>query len=213
MALSLYLIDDHPLVRTGLVTVLEQAGHTIVGMADDVDKALADLNLARCGVVVLDLSLGSGDATRDIPRLAEGGRRVMACSMHEDAVRVRRVFAAGATGYVTKREAAQCLLEAVAEVAAGRRYVSPRIQAALLADEPPEQRCVNWECLSDREREVVWMLSEGISAEEIAQRLSISPRTVEGYYARINLKLAISGVKELRRLAIMAAREGHLHYP
>jgi DNA-binding NarL/FixJ family response regulator len=189
---------------------LTQAGHTIAGVAGDVEKALSDPGLAGCQVVVLDLSLGDGDATRHVARLTGAGRRVLACSMHEEAARIRRAFAAGVSGYVTKRETAQHLLEAVARVAAGEDYVSPRVQAALLADGPQEPRALDLSCLSDRERDVLRLLSEGAGPENIARELSISPRTVEGYYARINEKLGIRGAKDLRRLAIMAAREGQL---
>lgn len=213
MSISVYLIDDHPLVRAGLATVLGQAGYLIGGAAGNVANALSDPAMSTCDVVVLDLALGEDDATGLIPSLATPNRRVLACSMYEDAARVRKVFAAGATGYVTKRETAQCLLEALAEVSAGRRYVSPRIEAVLLADEPQDQPAVNWLCLAGREHEVACMLGEGAGAETIARRLSISPRTVEAYYARINARLAIQGVKELRRLAIIAARTGQLRPP
>ena len=210
MPIYVYLIDDHPLVRAGLAAVLGQAGYIIGGTADDVGKALLDPALVACGVIVLDLSLGEGDSTAHIPSLIAPNRWVLACSMHEDAPRIRKVFGAGATGYVTKRETAQCLLQAVEEVSAGRRYLSPRIEAALLADKTNDQSTVNWHRLTDREREVVCMLGDGAGVEVIAGYLSISPRTVEAYYARIATRLAIQGVKELRRLAIMAAHSGQL---
>ena len=210
MSISIYLIDDHPLVRMGLASLLAQAGYTIGGMAAGGDQALADANLSACDAVVLDLSLEDGDATGLIPQLTAHGQRVLACSMHEDATRVRKAFSAGATGYVTKRETAEHLLDAVAEVVAGRRYISPRAEAALLHDRPLEQPGVNWQCLSEREREVVRMLGEGIAAEDIARNLAISPRTVEAYYARVMSKLGIPGVKHLRRLAISASQKGEL---
>lgn len=210
MTTSLFLIDDHPLVCAGLVTVMKQAGHVIAGVAGDVEMALLDPGFAACQVVVLDLSLGGDDATKQMPRLLGPGRRVLACSMHEEAVRIRRAFAAGATGYVTKRETAQYLLEAVAKVAAGERYVSPRVQAALLADCPQEPNATDCSRLSDREREVFALLGEGAGPEEIARRLFISSRTVESYHIRIGEKLGVSGTRELRRLAIAAARDVHL---
>lgn len=210
MPTSVYLIDDHPLVRAGLAAVLGQAGYIIGGTADDVAKALLDPALSACAVVVLDLALGEGDSTALIPSLVAPNRGVLVCSMYEDAPRVRKVFGAGATGYVTKGETAQCLLQAVAEVSAGRRYFSPRVEAALLADKPHDHSTLNWHHLTDREREVVCMLADGAGAEVIARYLSISPRTVEAYYARIAARLAIQGVKELRRLAILAARSGQL---
>ena len=210
MPTSVYLIDDHPLVRAGLAAVLGQAGYTIGGTAGDVDKALLDPALSACRVVVLDLALGDGDSTGLIPRLATPTRRVLACSMYEDAPRIRKVFAAGATGYVTKRETAQCLLHAVAEVSAGRRYVSPRVESALLSEGHENSAAVNWRLLTDREQEVACLLSEGAGVDDIARQLAISPRTVEAYYTRISSKLAIQGVKELRRLTILAARSGEL---
>ena len=210
MPTSVYLIDDHPLVRAGLAAVLGQAGYIIGGTADDVAKALLDPALSACGVIVLDLALGENDSTALIPSLIAPNRGVLVCSMYDDAPRVRKVFGAGATGYVTKRETAQCLLQAVEEVSAGRRYLSPRIEAALLADKTHDQCTVDWHRLTDREREVVCMLGDGAGVEVIAGYLSISPRTVEAYYARIATRLAIQGVRKLRRLAILAAHSGQL---
>lgn len=210
MALSLFLIDDHPLVCAGLGTVLAQAGHRIAGTAGDVAKALSDPAFAGCHVVVLDLSLAGGDATEHLAGLIAPGRRVLVCSMHEEPARIRKAFAAGASGYVTKRETAGCLLDAVTKVAAGERYVSPRVQAVLLADDSQQSSTMDCSGLSERERDVMSLLSEGAGPEDIARQLFISPRTVESYYTRISEKLGIRGAKELRRLAIIAAREGRL---
>jgi DNA-binding NarL/FixJ family response regulator len=123
---SIFLVDDHPLVRQGLALLLEQAGFAIGGEADGVQAMLAHPGLASAQVVVLDVTLGPDSGLELIPTLCRRGLRVVVYSMREDAAVVRRALAAGASGYVTKSEAAQLLVEAIRAVLSGATYISPR---------------------------------------------------------------------------------------
>ncbi len=194
-SISVFLVDDHPLVRQGLAVMLEQGGFEVGGEADSIKGTLDHPSLNSVQVVVLDVTLEQASGVNLIPALCHRGIRVLVYSMHEEPAVVRRVLAAGAAGYVTKRETAQSLAEAIRTVAAGGSYISPRAAAALAqnAAEPD---------LSRQQQELYDLLGQGCDAEEIAARLHVSRRTVETYCTRLMDKLGVDGMKELRRRAI-----------
>ena len=197
---AVFLVDDHPLVRQGLALMLQQSGFTVAGEADSIAATMAHPALDSSWVVLLDLSLEQESGIDVIPELCRRELRVVIYSMHEDPAVVRRALAAGAAGYVTKREAAHSLAEAIRTVMAGSTYLSPRTAAAL-AQQPAEPD------LSPQQQELYDLLGQGFDAGAIASRLQVSPRTVESYCARLMDKLRISGMKELRRRAIADRRE------
>ena len=131
---NVFVVDDHPLVRQGLALVLEQGGFAVCGEADGIQATLDHPALSYSQVVVLDISLEKASGVDLIPVLCRRGLRVVVYSMHEDPAVVRRALGTGATGYVTKREAAQSLAHAIRTVAAGSTYISPRAAAACAAD-------------------------------------------------------------------------------
>ncbi len=199
---SLFLVDDHAMVRQGLMMVFKQARFSICGEAGGLEEALAHPELSFARLVVVDLSLGEGSGLELITKLQERQLPSLVYSMHEDSHVVRKAFAAGASGYVTKREVASCLVEAVQCVLSGKRYVSPRAAIGLLEHDSVDLGEDRVRELSDRQRCIYALLGEGLSAGEIADKLHVSPRTVESYSARIIEKLSVSGMKELRRKAI-----------
>lgn len=124
--IAVFVMDDHPLVRQGLALVLEQDGFVVVGEAAGIASTLEHPRLASAQVVLIDVSLDRELGLDLIPELRRRGLVVVVYSMHEDPVIVRRALAAGASGYVTKREAAHVLAEAIRTVVAGGVYTSPR---------------------------------------------------------------------------------------
>ena len=196
-----FLIDDHPAMRAGLALLLAEVGHTVCGEAENRDQLLARLDHARAQVALVDLSLAEGSGldllgdlqARDIPALIY--------SMHEDRAAIERAFACGAAGYVTKREVADVLLEAIAEVVAGQRYASPRAMRSL-ASRVLSSDAAGTVALSPREEEIMVLLGRGETNAEIARTLGISAHTVQTYYARLIEKLGLTGMKPLRKLAI-----------
>ncbi len=209
-ACRIFVVDDHPAVREGLALLLEQRRIVICGDAADGAQTLARVRSARPDVVLVDLSLQRESGLALIEHLHPLGVKVLVYSMHEDAVHVKRAFAAGANGYVTKREGADILVKAIEEVIAGHRYVSDRARNALI-DGAPNGDCPELQCtpLSDREALVLERIGEGDSSDQIARQLHISERTVETYCSRIIEKLRLAGMKELRRYAIQQGRESH----
>jgi DNA-binding CsgD family transcriptional regulator/LysM repeat protein len=127
---------------------------------------------------------------------------VLVYSMHEDGDYVRRALAAGAQGYVTKREMHRVLTQAIREVAAGRQFLGPRAAAALAADLAQSGARDADHALSDQERRAYHLLGEGGTIAEIADAMHISPRTLESYCQRIMEKLDLTGMSALRRHAI-----------
>lgn len=197
----LFMIDDHPAVREGLRLLLEQQGMAVCGEAEDTAAALEAISSTTPDLVMVDLSLGKGSGLVLLRELARRlpGVPLLVYSMHEDVFHVQQAFAAGASGYVTKREVSAMLVHAVGELLAGRRYASPRVQATV---EEVTAITVARQPLSPREIEVYRLLGEGYSTSAIAEHLGVSSRTVESYYARILEKLDASGMEALRRRAV-----------
>lgn len=190
------------MVREGLATVLVQAGFLVCGQAGDLQGTLAHPELGAASLVIVDLSIGEDSGVDLIHRLRAQGLLSLVYSMHEDPEIVRKAFAAGAAGYVTKREVASCLVEAVAGVLAGRQYVSPRAGVGLARCAAEPEQALPAADFSEQQRRVYEMLGDGLGPNEIAQVLNVSPRTVESYAARMIEKLEVAGMKELRRRAI-----------
>ncbi len=196
------LVDDHPAVRQGLTLLLAPEGIDVCAEAGGRADALARVEERRPDLAIVDLSLDGEDGLALIADLHERDVAVLVYSMHNDARRVGSAFAAGALGYVTKREFHRVLVQAIREVAAGRRFVSPGAAAALaesLTASPADDAVRN---LSAHERKVYELLGQGEGTFEIAAALHISNHTVESYYARILVKLNLNGMYELRRHAI-----------
>ena len=201
---QIFLVDDHVMVRQGLATVLVQAGFAICGQAGDLCGALGHLELPSADLAVVDLSMGEDSGVELIQALCVRRLPALVYSMHEDSNVVRSAFAAGAMGYVTKREVASCLIEAVRCILAGRQYISPRAGLGLVSQSLGPTAPESTPEFSEQQQRMYELLGEGLGTDEIAQRLRVSPRTVETYGARMIEKMNVSGMKELRRRAIAA---------
>jgi DNA-binding NarL/FixJ family response regulator len=203
MVIRILIADDHRmLAETFKILIEQQADMQVVGLALDGREAVQMVEAQRPDVVLMDLGmpeLNGVDATRAL--LAKHpGCRVVVLSAHTDAERVRRALKAGALGYLPKSEGVEEIITAIRAVHAGQRYLGPRITEAVigadgLRDDPLEK-------LSAREREILQLLVEGHTGAEIAQRLTLSQKTVETYRARLVEKLGIRDLPGLVRFAI-----------
>ncbi len=206
--LNLLLVDDHPILRAGLNVLLSaEPDLTVLAEANDGPSAVALAASLKPDLVLMDFSLpglNGADATRaikrDQPKLA-----VLALSVHEEVSFVRMLLDAGASGYALKRSACDELVRAVRIVAGGGSYLDPSIAGRLLRvsqrrSTPAGFMAVN--PLSDRETEVVRLLAEGLTMKEMAERLVLSPRTLETYRARALEKLDLRTRAQLVRYAI-----------
>ena len=200
----LMLVDDHAVVREGYRRLLEcRPDLEIVSEANSAPQALEQYRLTTPDVIVLDLSLPDMGGVELILRLMQRDRsaRILVFSMHRDPLFASQALRAGALGYVTKSSAPEELVQAVYQVMARQRVISkdiaPELALALL-----EQDSHPLKELSPREFEILRMLVDGYSPEEIGQRLSISPKTVQNCHYQIKSKLGTKSDFELSRLAI-----------
>ncbi len=203
--IRIMLVDDHTIVRVGFRMLLQAAAADIevVAEADNGDDALAQLDTVQPDVLVLDLSMPGMNGLEVLRRLrARDSRlRVLVLSAHEDSAHPRRVLAAGALGYLSKRGAPEALVDAVRRVAAGQRYIDPAIAQKLalaqLGDEPSPM-----EALSEREFAVFVQLAKGASVQDIAAQLKLSGSTVGTHLYNVKQKLGASNQAELTLLAL-----------
>lgn len=204
--IRVFLVDDHPMVREWLSTLLRQTPHIdVVGTAANTRDGLAGIRAETPHVAIVDLALQRSSGLDLIKDLADQlpDVRVIVFSMHEEIFYVERAVRAGARGYVTKRESTECIVEAVREVASGQFYASRPILTRLterMMHTGSQDAAI--EALSDRELEVFRLLGSGISTRRIAAELSLSIKTVQVYCARIKEKLGLEDAIELVRHAV-----------
>ena len=203
--LRILLVDDHRVVRAGLRMLLEaETGLEVVDEAGDLSDAVFKARRHTPDLIVLDVMLPDGVGVESIGRLqAEAPlAKVLILSMEDSGHHVRRAFGNGANGYVLKDAAEDELVSAIREVAAGGRYLHPALGARMVQAQIDEQERAASDPLSDREREVLRLLAQGHTNQEIAAQLYISVRTAETHRAHIMQKLRVTTRSELVRYAI-----------
>lgn len=204
------MADDHTLMREGLTSLLEKdEGLRVVAEARDGREAVRLATELRPDVVIMDVGmpeLNGIEATRKVLEESPDSR-VIALSMHVERRLVMEALRAGASAYVLKLSAFDELRQAVQAVLQGNRYLSPAITDVVLDGVFGKDHAVDtaFTTLSPREREVLQLLAEGSSSKQIAERLGISPRTVDVHRKNIMDKLQMHSVAELTRYAV---REG-----
>lgn len=201
-----FLVDDHPILRSGLKALVDsQRDMTVVGEAADGLAALAAVPALRPDVVVMDLSmpkLGGAEATERL-RATLPEVKVLALTAYEERGYVQLLMAAGASGYVLKRAAADELVRAIRAIAAGGMYLDPSVAAQVVGRGPqPSPTVPGIAQLSEREAEVLRMIAEGHAMKEIASKLEISTRTLETYRARAMDKLALKTRADIVQYAL-----------
>jgi DNA-binding NarL/FixJ family response regulator len=199
------IADDHGVVAEGLKHLVDaQPDMAVIACVEDGREAVRMAGETRPDVVVMDLSmpeLNGAEATRSIMQ-RDPKCRVIVLSMYAEREYVRRALKAGAVGYVVKRSAAKELVDAIRATHAGQRYLSSRVADVVLEDSAADGKDDRLAKLSAREREVLQLIAEGRTGAEIAERLTLSQKTVETYRARLIEKLGIRDVPGLVRFAI-----------
>jgi two-component system invasion response regulator UvrY len=201
--ITVLLVDDHPIVREGYRRLLEESGKIhVVGEAAAVAEAYQLFCEFAPDVIVRDLALPGVSGIAGIRRILvhQQDARVLVFSMHEDAIFARRALEAGAAGYLTKASAPRELVKAVENVAAGERYISHAMaQTLALASLSLDDKAPG--CLSAREFEVLELLVQGQTLEEIARQLALTPKTVANRQSVIKQKLGVESTAQLIRAA------------
>jgi two-component system, NarL family, response regulator NreC len=209
MKTRLMLVDDHAVVRIGLRMMLEsEEDIEIVGEAGSASEALNQITRLKPAVILMDIGLPdmSGiDATREIKTLAPD-TSVVALTIHEDEQYFFKMLEAGASGYVPKRAAPEELLTAIRAAAKGEVYLYPSLAKLLVQDylsgSHPTRSGPRGDGLTSREEEVLVLLADGASNNEIGEKLSISPKTVARHRENIMNKLNLHSRSELVKYAI-----------
>jgi two-component system, NarL family, invasion response regulator UvrY len=203
-AVTVLLVDDHAVVRAGFRRLLEQMPDIrVVTEAASGDEAYRVFSDCQPDVAIMDLSMPGMGGLEAIRRIV--GRfpaaRILVFSMHETAAFAQQAMRAGACGYVTKASAPEVLVEAVRAIAAGRTFLSPEM-AQQLALEGVVGARNPLSVLTPREFEIFRLLAEGRTADEIAEALYLSAKTVANHATQIKQKLGISTAVELHRVAL-----------
>ncbi|RJR36940.1 MAG: DNA-binding response regulator [Deltaproteobacteria bacterium] len=212
MNISIFLADDHAVVRDGLKLLLEnQPGFQVVGAVANGREAVRQIASLRPRIALLDISMPqlNGIEAALLIREQNPDTRVIILSMHTTSDLVFQALKSGAWGYLVKEEAGAEVVKAVLEVHAGRRYLSRKIMDLVLdcclTINQPEFGASPLARLSPREREVLQLVAEGKSSANIARILPLSPKTVDTYRSRLMKKL---GVKDLPGLIKFVLRHG-----
>jgi DNA-binding NarL/FixJ family response regulator len=209
MTIRVFLADDHDVVRDGLRFILEAQGDiNVIGDAADGRQAVCEVEQLHPDVVVMDIAmpeLNGIEVTHQIQETCPS-TQVVILSMYSTPEHIFRALQAGARGYLLKESAGQEVVNAVRAVHCGRRYLSQRIAETVIddyvhqrqsaMDRSPLQR------LSPREREILQLVVEGKSSAEIAEKLFLSPKTVETYRSRLMQKLGLENLPSLVKFAI-----------
>jgi len=207
---TILIVDDHPLVREGLKSILRPAAeYEVIGQAGKARDALHLVKSLQPDLVLLDLSLPdkSGlEICREIRNISPS-TRILIVSMHSKVDYIVKAFQAGATGYMTKESATERLLKGVELVLNGEYFMDGAVSHTVVKElmQTPEKEMkiadAGYETLTSREQEVMVLLAEGCSAKEAAAKLFISPKTVENHRTNIMSKLELHSTLELVRYA------------
>ncbi len=201
--LRVLLVDDHAVVREGYRRLLERSRDIcVVGEAATAAEAYQVFCQVNPDVVVMDISLPDVSGIEGMRRLLlrEPGARILAFSIHDEAIFPSRAFKAGAAGYVTKASAPEVLVDAVRTVARGERFLSPDI-AYTLALQGVSGRNTALDALSTREFEIVRLLATGHSVKTIAEKLCLNHKTVANHQSNIRQKLGAQTPVQLIQIA------------
>ena len=202
MTIRVFMVDDHALVRAGMRMIL--SGETdieVVGEAESGEAALPLIRKLKPDVVLCDLHLPGVSGLEVTERIVRGRHaKVIVVSVLEDGPMPRKLIEAGASGYVGKGGDSGELLRAVRDVARGKRYLAAGIAQKLALSGLDGQRSP-FDEITPRELEIAMLLVQGLRQEEIARRLSLSPKTVNTHKSRLFGKLHIDDTIALARLA------------
>ena len=208
---KILIVDDHALLREGLQSLLSaEPGIRVVGTAENAESAVDKIAGLHPDVVVTDLAMpetGNVDAIRLI-RDAHPDVRILALTFHKEDSYIHAALQAGADGYVLKDDSRDELVIAIRSVNNGKNFLSPaicgRVIEGYLSGVKKKRLEPSWHALTRRERQVIQMIAEGLKTREIAEQLSLSPKTVEKHRTNMMNKLDLHNVSAVTLYAIQS---------
>ena len=202
------LVDDHPIMRQGLVQLIDhEPDLKVVGEADNAAEAMNLIPKIKPNLILTDITMPGKNGVEFIKDLKAiyPDIEVLVLSMHDESLYAERVLRAGGRGYVMKHEGGKNLISAIRKVVHGQIFISEKMASRILeifSGHRSETKSSNVEGLSDREFEIFQMLGKGLSTREIADQLHLSVKTVEVHRVNIKAKLKIKTAPELIRHAV-----------
>lgn len=209
MAITVFLADDHAVVRDGMQALLQsEQDIEVVGTAANGREAVSLIRKLKPEVVVMDIAMPELNGIEAAAQIKENDPsvRVVILSMHDTSEHIYQALKAGAKGYLIKESAGKEVAAAVRAVSVGRRYLSQRIEEKVIEDyvshrqQAPTKSPL--EKLSTRERQILQLVVEGKSSAQVAGVLFISPKTVDTYRSRMMQKLSVKDLPGLVKFAI-----------
>ena len=202
--INVMLVDDHAVVRFGFRMLLEATDDIkVVAEAESAEEAYQQIPTVKPDVIVMDISLGGTMGVEATRRIVARDKmaRVLGLSSHEDPSYVRYMLKAGALGYLSKRSAPDELIHAIRQVSEGRMYIDTQLSQRMALEEFNGEKSPI-EVLSEREFGVFIQLAKGLSVNQIAELLNISPRTVGTHLYNVKQKLGVANQAELTLIAV-----------
>ena len=207
--INLLLVDDHPIVRLGIVQLLHlEPDFRVKWEASSVEEATAACDSETPDMAIVDISLGAESGIELIRKLTRRrpSIQILAISMHDESLYAERALRAGAKGYVPKHSAAKNIVAALRRIRSGELYVSEETRSRLLGramGQNQEALPSPFAPLSDRELEVFRLIGLGLRKSELAARLNLSVNTIESHRASLKKKLKVKSSAELAKLAVL----------
>lgn len=202
---KLLLVDDHDLVRTGIRRILDDVeGFNVIAEADSGEQAVKLCRKDPPDIVLMDMSMpgiGGLEATKQILRISDG-IKVVALSVHKENPFPAKVMQMGAFGYLTKDADPQEMIIALQKVSRGQKYIAPEIAQQIALGQLDLNEDDPFKSLSERELQIMIMLTKGTKVPDIAVQLNISAKTVNTYRYRMFEKLNVTSDVELTHLAL-----------
>ncbi len=208
MAIRVFIVDDHPLVRQGLAQIIgSQQDLEICGEAEDASTAMRGIGDSNPDVIIVDISLQGNNGLELIKNVKaiHESIPILVFSMHDESIYAQRALRAGAKAYVMKKESSEKIVEAIRKILKGEIYVSPRVADQVLhqiVNGPSNAAASPVDRLTDRELEVVQLIGRGLSTREIAESLNLSVKTIESHRAHVKEKLNLRNATELVQFSV-----------
>ncbi|MBF0429922.1 MAG: response regulator transcription factor [Fibrobacteria bacterium] len=200
------LVDDHPIVRQGLKLILEQEkSYSVDWEAEDAMGAINSIKQNKPDIAIIDISLKNISGLELIKWIQKLDFKVtvLVVSMHDEAIYAERAIKAGARGYVMKQEASETIIQALKQIEKGKTYISQSIKSRLDMDMFQKNAVTPYiGALTDRELEVFQLFGQGFKVKQIAEKLLLSPKTIETHQSNIKEKLHLDSASALTKAAI-----------
>jgi DNA-binding NarL/FixJ family response regulator len=209
MKRTVFVVDDHPIVREGLAQMINRESDlTVCGEAEEMHGALQMIDALKPDILIVDISLNGPDGLDLLKNIRARDPRlpVLILSMHDESIYAERALRAGANGYIMKQEATEKVLVALRRILSREIYVSSRIASKMLQQfvggTPSAGMHSPLDGLSDRELEVLRLMGDCHATRQIAEELHLSVKTVESYQAHLKEKLSLKNLRELVQYAV-----------